>query len=298
VLIDTRIAVVGLSLTGALLLACAGILVKAGLRYSDVRQSVLVSFGANALVAALAVLLVRPAVEVPGRAVFMFMADGVLGLLAVSLLFVGIDRVGPTISFPIKNASPILALVLATLFLGELPGPVVYVGAAQAGALLAVYAALRIGMVSVVVPIYTSSPLFVLPLSALFLRDVERVTLRKAAQRDAQDGIIRGRLSQLDIIDLFQALELGRKTCRVRISSGSQTCSIYVVDGQAVHAEMAQTTGEQAVYAALGWSDGAFELDFTATTKERTIIRTTQALLMEGLRLLDEAAHAQDILEH
>ena len=52
--IDTRIAVVGLSLTGALLLACAGVLVKAGLRYSDVRQSVLVSFGANALVAAVA----------------------------------------------------------------------------------------------------------------------------------------------------------------------------------------------------------------------------------------------------
>jgi drug/metabolite transporter, DME family len=210
---------------------------------------------------------------VPGRAVFLFMADGVLGLLAVSLLFVGIDRVGPTISFPIKNASPILALVLATLFLGELPGPVVYAGAAlavagvvalsaqrtrrgvgwqpavlfpvastlffasdnvlrkaalqelpspvigvaiamatsfalawivdrllpdtgkrrgfdagtpyfalagvaQAGALLAVYAALGLGMVSVVVPIYTSSPLFVLPLSALFLRDVERVTWR------------------------------------------------------------------------------------------------------------------------
>jgi DME family drug/metabolite transporter len=274
VVIDTRSAVVGLSLSGAFLLACTGVLVKAGLRHSDVRQSVLVAFGANALVAALVVLVVRPAVEVPARAALLFMADGVVGLLAVSLLFVGIDRVGPTISFPIKNASPILALVLATLFLGELPGPIVYLGAvlavagvvalsaqrtrrgvdwqpavlfpvastlffasdnvlrkaalrelpspvigvaiamatsfalawivdrllpplgkrrgfdggtpyfalagaAQAGALLAVYAALGLGMVSVVVPIYTSSPLFVLPLSALFLRDVDRVTLRK-----------------------------------------------------------------------------------------------------------------------
>ncbi len=33
-------------------------------------------------------------------------------------------------------------------------------------------------MVAVVVPLYTSSPLFVLPLSALFLRGVERVTPR------------------------------------------------------------------------------------------------------------------------
>jgi TRAP-type C4-dicarboxylate transport system permease small subunit len=72
VAIDTRIAVLGLSLSSALLLACAGVLVKAGWRYSDPRQ-----------------------VE------------------------------------------------------------------------------------TTVVPIYTSSPLFVLPLSALFLRDVERVTLCK-----------------------------------------------------------------------------------------------------------------------
>ena len=54
-------------------------------------------------------------------------------------------------------------------------------GLLQAAALLAVYAALSLGMVAVVVPLYTSSPLFVLPLSALFLRGVERVTPRIVA---------------------------------------------------------------------------------------------------------------------
>ena len=128
-------------------------------------------------------------------------------------------------------------------------------------------------------------------------RALERVALRKAAQQGPQDGIIRGRLSQLGIIDLLQALEHGRKSCLARISSGSQTCAIFLVEGQAVHAEMGQTTGEQAVYATLAWTEGAFELDFTSRAKERSIVRSTQALLMEGLRLLDEAAHAQDILE-
>jgi uncharacterized membrane protein len=51
-------------------------------------------------------------------------------------------------------------------------------GVLQAGALLAVYAALSLGMVTVVVPLYTSSPLFVLPLAAIFLRGVDRVTPR------------------------------------------------------------------------------------------------------------------------
>ena len=128
-------------------------------------------------------------------------------------------------------------------------------------------------------------------------RALERSALRRAAQGGAQDGIIRGRLSQLGIIDLLQALELGRKTCCARISSGSQSCAIYFSEGQAVHAEIGQTTGEQAVYATLAWEDGAFELDFNARTQERSIARSTQALLMEGLRLLDEAKHAQDVIE-
>ena len=37
------------------------------------------------------------------------------------------------------------------------------------------------------------------------------------------------------------------------------------------------------------WTDGAFEIDFSGKSSERTISRSTQGLLMEGLRLMDEA---------
>jgi drug/metabolite transporter (DMT)-like permease len=272
-MVDTRLAVVGLSLLAACLLAGTGILTKLGLKYSDVRRSVVVAFGANLLVLGLALLVFRPSLAVEGTGVALFVVDGVLSLLAVSLLFLGVDRVGPAISYPIKSASPIAAVLFAALWLHEvaslrvylgallavagvillsvqraaggvrwqaavwfpivgalffaadnvvrkaalrdLPSPLVgltvavatsfflalaahlllspagkrtvldagapYFAAAgvlQAGALLAVYAALSMGLVAVVVPLYTSSPLFVLPLSALFLRGVERVTPR------------------------------------------------------------------------------------------------------------------------
>ena len=268
---DARLAVVGLSLLGAFLLAGTGIITKLGLKHSDVRRSVLVCFGANTVVLGLAWLLLRPVAPLAPHTVLPFVADGVLGLLAVSFLFVGVDRVGASIAYPIKSASPIAALLFAAIFLRELAAPVVYLGAGlavagvvalsaqrstrgvrwhpavlfpivgalffaadnvvrkaalrelpsplvgltiamatsfilvltahyllpdgrkhrvldagtpyfavagvlQAGALLAVYAALNLGLVAVVVPLYTSSPLFVLPLSALFLRGVERVT--------------------------------------------------------------------------------------------------------------------------
>ncbi len=48
--------------------------------------------------------------------------------------------------------------------------------------------------------------------------------------------------------------------------------------------------GDDAVFDALRWQGGGtFEIDFKATTDLRTTTRSTQALFMEGMRLLDEA---------
>ncbi|HUR36704.1 MAG TPA: DUF4388 domain-containing protein, partial [Terriglobales bacterium] len=47
--------------------------------------------------------------------------------------------------------------------------------------------------------------------------------------------------------------------------------------------------GDEAVYKVMSWLDGTFSIDFTGSSKEQTTTRSTQGLLMEGLRLLDEA---------
>jgi uncharacterized membrane protein len=44
--------------------------------------------------------------------------------------------------------------------------------------MVSVYYALYLGKVTVVIPISSTGPLFALTLSAVFLRDVERVTLK------------------------------------------------------------------------------------------------------------------------
>lgn len=51
-------------------------------------------------------------------------------------------------------------------------------GLAASLSMLSIYSALDLGLVVVVVPISSTGPLFALALSAIFLRDVERVTLR------------------------------------------------------------------------------------------------------------------------
>jgi CheY-like chemotaxis protein len=126
-------------------------------------------------------------------------------------------------------------------------------------------------------------------------RALERAMLRKVASQPAAEGSIRGQLSQLGAIDLVQALELGRKTCRLTLTSGLQRCDMFAAEGQLVHATCGELVGEAAVYAGLQWGQGEFEMDFAVNATQRTISRSTQALLMEGMRLLDETHHAQDV---
>jgi len=47
--------------------------------------------------------------------------------------------------------------------------------------------------------------------------------------------------------------------------------------------------GDEAVFQAVNWTDGEFEIDFAGTSDRTTTTRSTTGLLMEAMRLLDEA---------
>jgi hypothetical protein len=51
---------------------------------------------------------------------------------------------------------------------------------------------------------------------------------------------------------------------------------------------MGSSEGEAAVFQAVRWADGEFEIDFNSAPTRSTISRTTTGLLMEALRVMDE----------
>jgi CheY-like chemotaxis protein len=131
-----------------------------------------------------------------------------------------------------------------------------------------------------------------------FLRDavrrvkrvVDRIALEKLAKAPtAADGVLRGSLSQMNVIDLVQSLEMGRKSCLLTMTNAEDKCEIYFTQGQARHAAYGATMGDEAVFKVLRWTEGNFEIDFSKNTDKETTTLNTQGLLMEGLRLLDEA---------
>jgi len=93
----------------------------------------------------------------------------------------------------------------------------------------------------------------------------------------------------MNVIDLMQSLEMGRKSCQLKLNNEGEKCEVFFVEGQVKHATYGSLLGDEAVFKVLRWTGGNFELNFEGKTDQETTKLNTQGLLMEGLRLLDEA---------
>lgn len=122
-------------------------------------------------------------------------------------------------------------------------------------------------------------------------RVLDKIRLQKISSEATGGSKVRGSLAQMNVIDLLQSLEMGRKTCSLTLTSGDEKSVMFFSEGQINDAQYGPMTGDEAVYKALRWVDsGNFEIDFDARSSSQTTTRSTQGLLMEGLRLLDESA--------
>jgi CheY-like chemotaxis protein len=136
---------------------------------------------------------------------------------------------------------------------------------------------------------FIEKPYFIKEATSRIKRVVDKIVLEKMAREAPGESILRGSLQQMNIMDLFQSLEMGHKTCLLTLNYNGQKCEMYFTDGQVNHAACGPLRGDEAVYKVIGWNDGSFAIDFTGSSSEQTITKSTQGLLMEGLRLLDEA---------
>lgn len=120
-------------------------------------------------------------------------------------------------------------------------------------------------------------------------RVLNRVALSKAAREGADSTSVRGTLAQMSVMDLLQTLDIGQKSCTLKLHRAGQQCEMQFANGQLVHANLGGVAGEEAVYAVVGWTEGVFAIDFERVECPRTITHSTQSVLMEALRRFDEA---------
>ncbi len=136
---------------------------------------------------------------------------------------------------------------------------------------------------------FVEKPFFLKEATQRIKRVIDKIALEKMAKAAATDGVLRGSLAQMNVIDLVQSLEMGRKSCALTLSNEREKCEMYFSEGQVTHAAYGSLTGDAAVFKVLRWTGGNFQINFEGKTTQQTTTLNTQGLLMEGLRLLDES---------
>jgi len=140
---------------------------------------------------------------------------------------------------------------------------------------------------------YLTKPIFVRELLArvqLLLARREKDSMAMQVKPAQSTGRTRfsGSIEDMAVVDLLQTFEVSRKTGTVHLKSGTKEAQIFFREGKVLDAELGQLSGEEAIYRALTWNEATFEVTFEPVTRRDAIEVSTQGVLMEGMRRLDE----------
>ena len=164
---------------------------------------------------------------------------------------------------------------------------------------------------------YLTKPIFVRELitriNLIFARRTQEGIGSTRATHGGGRTRFAGALADMGVVDLMQTFEVSRKSGIVHLVNNetSGQAKIYFRDGKIIDAAMwpqgeAQPTadrrapgyliGEEAIYRTFIWSDGSFEVEFCRVDADDVIESSTQGLLMEAMRRLDEWQRLLEVL--
>jgi hypothetical protein len=101
-------------------------------------------------------------------------------------------------------------------------------------------------------------------------------------------------LTDVTLLELLQLMNWGRKTGVVTVFWRGTSGRIFVQEGQVAHATFAGEQGEAAAYRLLARDGGSFTWEAGPAACPVTVTTSTQNLLLEAARLMDEGDAAAD----
>jgi response regulator RpfG family c-di-GMP phosphodiesterase len=126
------------------------------------------------------------------------------------------------------------------------------------------------------------------PMSAdILVAKVKAILEREAVGRVSG---VSGSLSEMGIPELVQVLWQGRKTGALKVRGTSDSGEIHFVAGNIYNAMWGPARGAEAFYAMVKLKEGSFGFDPNFEAPQQLITDSPEALLLEGMRRLDEGA--------
>lgn len=113
-----------------------------------------------------------------------------------------------------------------------------------------------------------------------------------AVAQETRD-VVEGRLSQISLVDLLQLFHLNRRTGVIDLRQRAperrtDRGRITLHEGDVAQASCGSVEGEKALFRLLAWSEGSFSFRPTTGPVDVRITAPTRALLLEGMRHIDE----------
>jgi CheY-like chemotaxis protein len=134
---------------------------------------------------------------------------------------------------------------------------------------------------------YLTKPIYIKEIVTRVKMILQKAEKERIEKRETTKGGFSGSLADMGVVDLVQTFEIGRKTGSIAIQ-GERVGAIYFKEGRVIDAELGRLKGENAFYRMLNTFEGQFEVQFTPLDRPERIEVSTQGLLMEGMRRLDE----------
>ena len=133
---------------------------------------------------------------------------------------------------------------------------------------------------------YLTKPIYIKEVVTRVRMILQKVEKERIERKETRSGFT-GSLADMGVVDLVQTFEIGRKTGVIKLE-GERTGVVFFKEGRVIDAELGRLRGENAFYRMLNTFEGNFEVSFVSVDRPERIEMSTQGLLMEGMRRLDE----------
>jgi CheY-like chemotaxis protein len=144
---------------------------------------------------------------------------------------------------------------------------------------------------------YLTKPIYIKEIGIRVRTALQRAERERMESRREGRTRFAGHLSDVGVVDLVQTIELNRKSGIIHIVNRDEhRGSIFFRDGKVIDAEVGRLSGAHALYRLFSWSDGQFAVEFKHIRRHDVIDTSMAALLMEGMRRLDEGTRLLDHL--
>ena len=104
-----------------------------------------------------------------------------------------------------------------------------------------------------------------------------------------EDRALEGNLKMMSLASIIQINCEERNRAQLTLNHQGNEGTIFFQDGEMIHAESGNLSGEDAIYSLLTWENGSFQVKMGLEPESRTIDKPWSGLLLEGMRRIDES---------